>query len=483
MGTNLSTISPLFQFFKPKVSYVSSLEVQKNSFRLDGGSYVEGALVGLAAKLMSRETRKLGELAQVFGFGPFKRTYIASSNHGIPLLTSSEIMELDPNPAIMSKANCAKWEQYQIKHGWILVSCSGTIGNVSLVPRYWDGWAASQDTIRVVPQLHFRGLIWTYLSLPMVRQLILSKKSGSVIDHIYAEDIASLDLPVFDEQVISKLNELFDRVLGLREASKSLHDESIETLLQVNSLPILTATPSVEAANDDPDIMFVRINTVVGDEAYRLDAHFYNPIAQQAVANIKKCRADVKTVGDVAQVIFTGGRFKRNYVESSHGIPFLSGKNIVQIRPTDLKYLSNLQIAEMQDLLLRRGWTLITRSGTIGRTCFVWKNYEGYAASEHILRAVPNESQIDPGYLYAFLSSRYGYEQILRYRHGSVIDEITDKQIEHVLVPCPSRKDQEAIGDLVRQAYEKRAEAIRLEDEAQEILVEELSKAPGPKEG
>jgi type I restriction enzyme S subunit len=162
-------------------------------------------------------------------------------------------------------------------------------------------------------------------------------------------------------------------------------------------------------------------------------------------------------------------------------VPFLSGKNIVQIRPTDLKYLANVQMTELQDLIVKRGSTLITRSGTIGRTCFVWKNYEDYAASEHVIRAIPDESSIDAGYLYAFLSSPYGYEQMLRYRHGSVIDEITDKQIENVLVPRPSRKDQEAIGDSVRGAYEKRAEAIRLEDEAQAILMNELIKGEGGK--
>jgi type I restriction enzyme S subunit len=218
-----------------------------------------------------------------------------------------------------------------------------------------------------------------------------------------------------------------------------------------------------------------------GGSEYRLDAHFYNPTAQQAVANIKMCRSAVRSVGEVAERVLMGPRFKRNYVESTHGVPFLSGRNIVQIRPTDLKYLSNLQMSDMQQLIVKRGWTLITCSGTIGRTCFVWENYEDYAASQHILRVIPDESRIDPGYLYAFLSSRYGYEQILRYRHGSVIDEVTDKQIEHVLVPCPSRKDQEAIGDMVRTAYEKRAEALRLEDEAQAILMTELTKAQATK--
>ena len=233
-----------------------------------------------------------------------------------------------------------------------------------------------------------------------------------------------------------------------------------------------------------PECLVVDAKTVraaKGDGSeYRLDAPFHNPIAQLAITSIKKSWSEVKTVADLTERVFMGPRFKRNYVEATHGVPFLSGKNIVQRRP-NLKYLSKIQMADMQGLLIKRNWTLVTCSGTLGRTCFVWKNYEDHAASQHILRVVPDESEIDPGYLYAFLSCRYGYEQILRYRHGSVIDEVTDTQIGQVLVPRPSRKDQIAIGDKIRGACEKRAEAIRFEDEAQAILMNELNKAQGIK--
>ena len=40
----------------------------------------------------------------------------------------------------------------------------------------------------------------------------------------------------------------------------------------------------------------------------------------------------------------------------------------------------------------------------------------------------------------------------------------------------PSADEQKQIGDLVRSAYDKRAEAIRLEDEAQVILMDVLNK-------
>ena len=470
-------ITDLFSLFEPIYALTPLTHVRPNAFRLDAGSYVTQIGNSLLSIIRKRPTEKLGRLGRVFGFGPFKRTYITPyRDSGIPLLTSAEMMEIAPEPSIMSKVNNPKWKQYQVERGWILVSCSGTIGNVTTVPQYWHGWAVSQDAIRIVPSPENCGLVWAFLLLQTAKSLMVGKKSGSVIDHIYEADVANLDLPAVSSSVSQELTGIFERTLEQRELGRQLHDEAVSELLRKCALPDIISSDQSEGA----DLCHQQSRIVLDSGSYRLDAHFYNPTAQQAAANIRKCR-EVKTVGEVAQVIFTGGRIKRNYVESDHGVPFLSGKNIVQIRPTDLKYLSNLQMAEMPEILLKQSSTLITRSGTIGRTCFVWKNYEDYAGSEHILRVIPDDSKIDPGYLYAFLSSQYGYEQILRFRHGSVIDEITNKQIEQVLVPLPSPKDQIAIGDKVREAYEKRAEAIRLEDEAQSILMKELTKVPGAK--
>ena len=171
---------------------------------------------------------------------------------------------------------------------------------------------------------------------------------------------------------------------------------------------------------------------------------------------------------------FRGGRSARNYVDKEHGTPFLSGKNIIQIKP-DLKYLSNTETNNLDEMLVKKDWILITRSGTLARTVYIWNNYEEFAASEHLIRVVPNTNEIDAGYLYAFLSSEYGYHQLLRYKHGAVIDEITEDQISQTLIPISDDDKQKEIGDLVRHAYDLRAEAIRLEDEAQEILTNALT--------
>lgn len=482
MTVKPNSLELLFADFKPLISEVQHRRVQANSFRLTAASYAYGYSIDEAFILEKRaNNQQLNKLASVFGFGRFKRIYIKRSDLGIPFLSSSDILEVDPIPEILSKANCPKWSQYQVYRGWILISCSGTIGNVALVRQKWDGWSVSQHAIRIVPNEGYRGVLYTFFKLPWVKQVVVGLKSGSVIDEIYPEDLIKINVPALSENCIRNLDEKTDSVLELRDSSDKLLGAAVASLLNESGLPNLNdASPHGAKVNQPVVATWVRSSKFTVEDGfgnqYRLDAHYYNPTAELAIANLKRCRSPVKPLRDVVENVFMGGRFKRNYVEADHGVPFLSGKNIAQIRPADVKHLTKLQDSEIQPLLLKRGWTLITRSGTIGRTCFVWKNHEDYAASEHVLRVIPDESKIDAGYLYAFLSSSYGYEQILRYRHGSVIDEVTDKQIEHVLIPYPSPKDQETIGDMVREAYEKRAEAIRLEDEAQAILMNELTK-------
>jgi restriction endonuclease S subunit len=123
---------------------------------------------------------------------------------------------------------------------------------------------------------------------------------------------------------------------------------------------------------------------------------------------------------------------------------------------------------------LEKGWILVTCSGTIGRTCYVWDNYEKSVATHDLIRIVPN-NVVDGGYLYTFLSNEYGFQQITRFKHGAVIDHITPEQVERIIVPICNPEQQKNIGDKVRLAYEQRAEAIRLEDDAQAILKEALS--------
>ena len=143
--TESSGLDPLFGKFKPSSRLVPCSLVRSGSFRLTAGSFDSSHSVYDAFSFDGgSNSHKLSEIAQVFGFGPFSRTYITRLDLGMPLLSSADILEVDPAVKAMSKADGRTWSQYQVRRGWILISCSGTIGNVALIPRKWDGWAVSQ---------------------------------------------------------------------------------------------------------------------------------------------------------------------------------------------------------------------------------------------------------------------------------------------------------------------------------------------------
>ena len=52
--------------------------------------------------------------------------------------------------------------------------------------------------------------------------------------------------------------------------------------------------------------------------------------------------------------------------------------------------------------------TLVSRSGTIGRMVYSRPEMVGMWATEHAVKIVPDPARVRPGYLYAFLNSRFG---------------------------------------------------------------------------
>jgi hypothetical protein len=90
------------------------------------------------------------------------------------------------------------------------------------------------------------------------------------------------------------------------------------------------------------------------------------------------------------------------------------------MRPHDLKYISRTKTEGLERWIIRKGWVLITCSGTIGRVGLVSSVQDQWAASQHLLRIVPDQSKGHPGYLAAFLTTPYGQHQITAKIYGGV---------------------------------------------------------------
>lgn len=207
-----------------------------------------------------------------------------------------------------------------------------------------------------------------------------------------------------------------------------------------------------------------------------LNAWAYNPNSSDAYRQVMKLTDGgmieaIVPLKEICKEIFVPGRHKRKYVPSSDAsIPFLSTTQIFHIHDIDYKY-QPLSFATSQGLLVKEGWILITRSGSTGRVRYVNSELSQYAISDHCIRIVPDETKVDSGYLYAFLSSNVGQLLIDQGRYASVIETISSTRLGEIPIPLLPMTKQKEIGDMVRHSEEARSEANKFRQAAIETIV------------
>lgn len=215
----------------------------------------------------------------------------------------------------------------------------------------------------------------------------------------------------------------------------------------------------------------------------RLDASHYSPELVDVRRVLKRSGKRLARVGDVVRDVLLPARFRRVYVEKEEGIPFLQGSHVVHFRPADVKYLAPSSHGDLEAILIREGWLLLTRSGTVGRVTLCPQEWDGWAASEHIIRVVPDEQRCPSGYLCAFIASHFGQVQLNAHVHGAVVDEITDDHVRNVLVPIPTDKKGRAMVGIIdasmKRAVELKSRAAAAASESVETTMSWLEAGVG----
>ena len=199
-------------------------------------------------------------------------------------------------------------------------------------------------------------------------------------------------------------------------------------------------------------------------EELRLDAGHFNPAFIRALDTLSSSGMQIVRLGSLVSRVFMPPRFRRIYVGKSEGLPFLQGSHVVHFRPADVKYLSPNSVRKMEDLIVKSGWLLVTRSGTVGRVTICPREWNAWAATEDVIRIVPDEDKCPSGYLYSFLASQIGQIQLTTQIHGAVIDHLTEQNVRDVLVPMPATKEDHEIMDSIdleaKTAVGLRSEAV-----------------------
>lgn len=190
----------------------------------------------------------------------------------------------------------------------------------------------------------------------------------------------------------------------------------------------------------------------LAEQGFRLDPAPYLSGALEARKRLEALPNTVR-LDAVTKSIHHAGRFSRRWVDSpEHGIPFFSSTDILEADYSYLPYVAKNAAAENPRLLIRPRWTLVTRSGNVGRIAYARPDVDGFACSEHVMRVVPNEEEIPAGYLNTFLRSRFGVPMIVSSAYGAIIQHIEPHHLVDLPVPRFDDHMEQRIHDLVEEA-------------------------------
>jgi len=167
--------------------------------------------------------------------------------------------------------------------------------------------------------------------------------------------------------------------------------------------------------------------------------------------------------------IYNGPKFSRTYVESPEfGVPFVGSSSMLHADFSELPLLSRRQAEGrmLRHLELKPGMSLISCSGTIGRMAYARREMEGMWSSQHILKVVADPEKIPSGYLYAYLSSKFGVPLVVSGTYGSIIQSIGPEHIADLPVPRLGDALEHEIHSLVEKAAELRTKASQRKHEA-----------------
>lgn len=166
--------------------------------------------------------------------GVFKRTYV-EEEYGYPFLGGKEITQLNPKTEkYLSKPIHKKRYEKELKvtENTILVTDRGTIGTTTLVPKHWNGYAVSQNVLKLIPaNEQIAGYIYIFLNSEWGNQLVCRQTYGSVVDMIDNNSLSNVEIPLLKNQDVQKrINDLALEANAKRYEAYLLEQQALECM-------------------------------------------------------------------------------------------------------------------------------------------------------------------------------------------------------------------------------------------------------------
>ncbi|MBF0649237.1 restriction endonuclease subunit S [Dysgonomonas sp. GY75] len=394
----------------------------------------------------------------------FTRVFVKDAEYGIPYIAASDMTKANIDSGkFISKKQAKKINRLMLDTNWILISCSGTLGNVVYTNDLFKNTFATHDLIRLIPDEKKlpSGFLYTYLASKYGYTLLTQSGFGGVVKHINSEHIANIPIPLFPESKQQEIHNLIVESANLRvganrllEESKVLLDQEINTHFQKESFKV--------SSNNIKDIFY--------SLQCRLDPPALISDGVETINKLKSKGVVFKTLSECNTYVYRPGIFKRSYVEK--GYPYIKGSELFDNNPfLRCQYLSKTKTPFVEQMLLKEDQILVTCAGSCGQIKLITKEFEdrGAIGSQDIIRVEAKDSLFTTEYLFIYFQLPFIFDYIQSMKYGSVIERIEPFHVESIPIFIPSEEVSKKITDKINTykkymyvAFNKESQAISL---------------------
>ena len=466
-----------------KIGVTSTKHFASMAFRIDPSLHLsEGLQVREELEKSPYELITIKDASEKVFFGNiFSRVFVKDKEHGKTYLAASDtVLANIETGRYLSNKQSNQLKYLWLQKNWILVTCSGTLGNVTYTNSTFEDKIATHDLIRIVPNDNhiLRGVVYAFLAGKYGYYQITQSQFGGVVKHINDKDVRSILIPNFPDTFQKEVDDLIQESARLREEAADMLFEAERLLKTSANLRDLTPEDydyfGPRGAGREVSC-FVRKRKDITKTTFN---------AFNLSERIRKTRAAMTcTTKPLREVLlgedtFSTGSFPRVEVKEGYGVMLINQKDIFDTIIKG-KYISKRGVKT--DNMVEYGEVLIAGVGTLGenetfcRVIFANEDLVGQLVSGEFIRMKVN-NEIPSGYLFVWLSSEHGFRFLRSIQAGTKLCRPIPKLVLDIPVPIISPDIMNEIDQLVKEAHTKRYEANENERKAIRMVEEEIEK-------
>ena len=442
--------------------WLSYIKKSNDIFRLDSFFFAKEFLdnENLIGKINTKSIQEIG--GELRSFGAYSlNNEVEYLSEGIPFIRGVNMkngtIDFDNLLYISDKANKLLWKS-EVKPHTILLSMSGTIGNVAIAQANWKYPINSNQDIAKIsftknidPYFVFAFLLTKY-GINYLRR----EARGSVQQHVFLSQIEQFKIPLFTNEFQRFIREKIYQIHALSDGGQNLYLQAEQLLL--DKLGMTDFIPSTEKVS-------VKSFSESFRTSGRLDAEYYQAKYDTLFAKLSAVKTYL--LGELVWIKKSVEPGSNEY--RSEGIPFVRVSDLSKYGLSNPEiHLSRIPFSHM-NLQPKKDTILLSKDGSVGIAYKVEKDLD-IVTSGAILHLELKTDRFLPDYLTLVLNSLIVKMQAERDAGGSIIQHWKPSEIEKVVIPWLPIDKQEQISYKIQESFSLRRESKELLEGAKQTV-------------